>query len=280
MSLPPFGQDKFIAVNGLQLHYVEWGSPGNPALVLLHGFQSNAHTWDTFSQAMADSYHVLALDQRGHGDTSWAPDGDYAPAASVSDIIGFITALRLAPAVVIGHSMGGRHAAMVAAEHPEKVRKVVIVDTAAEFPPAMRSQQPAPEAPPQPETFDTFEEVVQNGIKQYPLTPEAELRHANYHNLYRGADGKWRWRWDMNLLQWRRRNRSASGDLYRYLQRIPCPTLLIRGQRSPLLTPEVAQKMIQALPHGRTVTIANAAHTVNADNAPEFNAVTAAFLQE
>jgi pimeloyl-ACP methyl ester carboxylesterase len=229
---------------------------------------------------MSDTYHVLALDQRGHGDTSWAPDGNYAPESSVSDIASFITALRLAPTVVIGHSMGGRHAAMVAANYPDKVRKVVIVDTAAEFPPAMRSQQSTTDAPPQPETFDTFEEVVQNGIKQYPLTPEAELRHANYHNLYRGVDGKWSWRWDINLLQWRRRNRSAPGDLYTYLQRIQCPTLLIRGQRSPLLTPEVAQKMIQAVPNGRTVDIANAAHTVNADNAPEFNAVTAAFLKE
>jgi pimeloyl-ACP methyl ester carboxylesterase len=280
MGLTPFGQDKCIAGNGLQLHYVEWGRPGNPSLVLLHGFQSNAHTWDTFSHAMSDTYHVLALDQRGHGDTSWAPDGNYAPEASVSDIVGFITALRLAPTVVIGHSMGGRHAAMVAAEHPEKVRKVVIVDTAAEFPPDMQRQQPATEAPPQSETFETFEEVVQHGIKQYPLTPEAELRHANYHNLYRGADGKWHWRWDINLLQWRRRNRSTPGDLYAYLQRIQCPTLLIRGQQSPLLTPAVAQKMIQALSNGRTVDIAHAAHTVNADNAPEFHAVTAAFLKE
>jgi pimeloyl-ACP methyl ester carboxylesterase len=169
---------------------------------------------------------------------------------------------------------------MVAAEHPEKVRKVVIVDTAAEFPPDMQRQQPATDAPPQSETFETFEEVVQHGIKQYPLTPEAELRHANYHNLYRGADGKWHWRWDINLLQWRRRNRSTPGDLYAYLQRIQCPTLLIRGQQSPLLTPAVAQKMIQALSNGRTVDIAHAAHTVNADNAPEFHAVTAAFLKE
>src|SRR5438105_11937972 len=65
MSLTPFGQDKFIAINGLQLHYVEWGTPSNPSLVLLHGFQSNAHTWDTFSQAMADTYPILALDQSG-----------------------------------------------------------------------------------------------------------------------------------------------------------------------------------------------------------------------
>src|SRR5213082_2463306 len=119
----------------------------------------NAHTWDTFSQAMADTYHVLALDQRGHGDTSWAPDGNYAPESAISDIAAFITALHLAPTVVIGHSMGGRNAAMIAAEHPDKVSKVVIVDTAAEPSPAMlalRNQQPAAAAPPQPETFDTF----------------------------------------------------------------------------------------------------------------------------
>jgi pimeloyl-ACP methyl ester carboxylesterase len=146
---------------------------------------------------------------------------------------------------------------------------------------ALRTQPSAPDAPaPQPETFDTFEEVVAQGTAQYPLTPEAELRHANYHNLYRGADGKWRWRWDLNLLQWRRRQRGQPTDLYTFLQRIHCPTLLVRGQQSPLLSPEVARKMIQALPKGRLVEVASAAHTVNADNAAEFNAVTAAFLKE
>jgi pimeloyl-ACP methyl ester carboxylesterase len=282
MSLTPFGQDKFITVNGLRLHYVEWGQPGNPSLVLLHGFQSNAHTWDTFSRAMADAYHVLALDQRGHGDTSWAADGNYAAEASVSDIVGFIEALRLAPTVLIGHSMGGRHAAMVAADHPDKVRKVVIVDTAAEPSPAMLArmqQQPATDTPPHVETFDTFEAVIANGQAQYPLTPEAELRHANYHNLYRGADGKWCWRWDLGLLEYRRRHRGRQTDPYDSLRRIHCPTLLVRGERSPLLAPEVAEKMIQALPQGRLVEVRAAAHTVNADNAAEFNTVTAAFLQ-
>lgn len=283
MRLTPFGQEKFITVNGLQLHYVEWGTPSNPSLVLLHGFQSNAHTWDTFSQAMADDYHVLALDQRGHGDTSWAPDGNYASEAFVGDIVGFLEALRLAPTALVGHSMGGRHAAMVAADYADKVRQVVIVDTAAEPSPAIRAmvqQQPATPTPPQPETFDTFEKVIANGKAQYPLTPEAELRHANYHNLSRGADGKWRWRWDLALLESRRRNRSQQTDLYTYLQRMRCPTLLVRGERSPLLVPEVAQKMVQTLPKGRLVEVRAAAHTVNADNAEEFNAVTAAFLKE
>jgi pimeloyl-ACP methyl ester carboxylesterase len=281
MGLIPFGQDKFVTVHGLPLHYVEWGQPGNPPLVLLHGFQSHAHTWDTFSAAMATTYHVLALDQRGHGDTAWAPEGDYAPEAFIRDIVGFMDTLNLAPVLLVGHSMGGRHAAMVAADYPAKGRKLVIVDTPAELPPALLAaltHQPEATEPPPPETFDSFEAVIAHGQAQYPLTPEAELRHANYHNLYRGADGKWRWRWDPMLLV-RRRSRGQV-DLYRYLQRVQCPALLMRGASSPLLTPEVAQKMLAALPSGRLVEIAAAAHTVNADNAPEFNAVTAAFLKE
>ena len=283
MSLIPFGQDKFITINSLSLHYVEWGTPGQPSIVLLHGFQSNAHTWDTFSHAMANTYHVLALDQRGHGDTDWAPDGDYTPDAFIRDIVGFIDALNVVPTILVGHSMGGRHAAMVAADYPDKATKVVIVDTAAEMPPAildMMAQQPASDTPSEPETFASFEDVIRSGIAQYPLTPEAELRHANYHNLYRGADGKWRWRWDLTLLERRRLNRSLQLDLYSYLQRVQCPTLLVRGQQSPLLTPDIAQKMVQHLPRGRLVEIPDTAHTVNADKAEAFNALTADFLQE
>ncbi len=283
MPAPPFGQDKFITINGLALHYVEWGSPDQPSLVLLHGFQSNAHTWDTFSRAMADTYHVIALDQRGHGDTDWAPDGNYTPEAFIQDIVGFIDALHLAPTRLVGHSMGGRHAAMVAADYPDSVTKVVIVDTPAELPPAlleMLAQQPESSTAPEPETFESFEDVVRGGIDQYSLTPEAELRHANYHNLYRGADGKWRWRWDLTLLERRRLNRSLQLDLYPYLQRVQCPSLLIRGQQSPLLAPDIAQKMVQHLPQGRLVEIPQSAHTVNADNAEVFNTITADFLRE
>jgi pimeloyl-ACP methyl ester carboxylesterase len=172
---------------------------------------------------------------------------------------------------------------MVAADHPQSVRKIIIVDTPAELPPHMRTmltQQSATAEEPPVETFATFEEVITHGMAQYPLTPEAELRHANYHNLYRGVDGKWHWRWDPMLLVSRRRNRSLQGDLYAALRRVSCPTLLIRGASSPLLTPEVARKMLQVLPNGQMVEIPAAAHTVNADNAAEFERVTTAFLRE
>ena len=165
--------------------------------------------------------------------------------------------------------MGGRHVAMVAADYPHVVRKIVIVDTPAELPPnllAMRDQQTETDAVPDPETFETFEEVIANGLAQYPLTPESELRHANYHNLISA--------------ELRRLNRHRQVDLYAYLRRVRCPPLLVRGQSSPLLTSEVAQKMVEVLPEARVVEVANAAHTVNADNAEAFNRVAAAFIQE
>jgi pimeloyl-ACP methyl ester carboxylesterase len=280
--MPTLGQDKFMVINGLQLHYVEWGSPDKPSIVLLHGFQSNAHTWDTFSSAMAADYHVLALEQRGHGDSDWAPDGNYPPETFASDAAAFIDALNVAPTLLIGHSMGGRYAALVTAEHPDKVSKLVMVDTPAELPSNIESlleRQPDRDNLPEPETFDAFEEIIGKATSEYPLTPEAELRRANYHNLYRGADRKWRWRWDLNLVERECMSRILRmDDLYDAFQRIQCPTLLLRGVESPLLTAEVAQKMIERLSNGHLEEIANAAHTVNADQAETFRAITASFL--
>ncbi|ETW92982.1 MAG: hypothetical protein ETSY1_41230 [Candidatus Entotheonella factor] len=280
--MPTLGQDKFITINGLQLHYVEWGSPDKPSIVLLHGFQSNAHTWDTFSSAMAADYHLLALEQRGHGDSAWAPDGNYAPEAFAGDAAAFIDALNLAPTLLIGHSMGGRYAALVTAEHPDKVTKLVMVDTPAELPPNIESllaQQPDRDNLPEPETFDAFEDIIGKATSEYPLTPEAELRRANYHNLYRGADGKWHWKWDLNLIERECISRILKmDDLYDALPRVQCPAPLFRGAESPLLTADVAQKMIECLPNGRLEEIADAAHTINADQAETFQTITADFL--
>lgn len=268
MHVTTLGQDKFITINGLQLHYVEWGAADHPPMVLLHGFQSNAHTWDTFSHAMSADYHVLALEQRGHGDSVWAPDGDYTPEAFARDAAAFIDALGVAPTLLIGHSMGGRYAAMVTANHPDRVSKLVMIDTPAELPSniaELLAQQPDQDNLPEPETFDAFEAIIGKATAEYPLTPEAELRRANYHNLYRGADGKWHWKWDLNLIERERISRILTmDDLYTVFPQIQCPTLLCRGAQSPLLTAEVAQKMVDHLPNGRFEEIADAAHTVNA----------------
>src|SRR5437867_12468358 len=87
MALQVQPQDKTVMANGLKLHYLDWGSPDNPPMVLLHGLRGHAHSWDDFSAALCEDYHILALDQRGRGDSEWAKDGVYTTAAYVADLL-------------------------------------------------------------------------------------------------------------------------------------------------------------------------------------------------
>src|SRR5207249_4376580 len=103
-------QDKHVTLGGLRFHYREWGEAGAPPLVLLHGYTSHARSWDTFAGAMCEHYRVLALDQRGHGETEWATDGDYTAERMVEDVAAFAQALGLGRFALLGLSMGGRNA--------------------------------------------------------------------------------------------------------------------------------------------------------------------------
>ncbi|HZA21768.1 MAG TPA: alpha/beta hydrolase, partial [Dehalococcoidia bacterium] len=121
-------KDKTVSVTGLKLHYLDWGTQGKPVMVLLHGLRGHAHSWDDVSAALYQDYHVLALDQRGRGDSDWAKDGDYSTRAYVSDLTGFCDALKLDSFILVGHSMGGRNSMSFAGRHSEKLEKLIIVD--------------------------------------------------------------------------------------------------------------------------------------------------------
>ena len=121
-------EDKEIVVGAMRLHYLDWGGKGKQPMLLLHGGSQSAHSWDEFSRAMRGDYHVVALNQRGHGDSSWSKTGIYTVGAHMRDIGGFVNALGLRDMVLVGLSMGGRNAATYAALHPEKIARLVIVD--------------------------------------------------------------------------------------------------------------------------------------------------------
>src|SRR5215831_17472979 len=99
-------QAQYLDVGGLRLHYLDWGNPTAQPMVLLHGFTGHAHTWDIFAAAMCERFHVLALDQRGHGDSDWAKDGAYRPDDHARDIRAVHDRLGLRAVVLIGLSMG------------------------------------------------------------------------------------------------------------------------------------------------------------------------------
>src|SRR5499426_3449672 len=126
--------DRFITVNGLRIHYLEWGSSDKQPMIMLHGIGRIAHTFDHVAPHFASRYHLMAVDMRGHGDSGWDPKGAYLVEDYVKDIEGLAQQLRLRNLVIWGNSTGGRVAQVFAGLHPELVAAVISEDVGPERP--------------------------------------------------------------------------------------------------------------------------------------------------
>lgn len=271
------GQDKFIELNGLRFHYLDWGNKGATPLVLLHGFTSHAHAWDSFSGTLSENYQVLALDQRGHGQSEWA--GDYSPERMVEDLEEFVRALNLSSFALLGLSMGGRNAYAYTALHPEKVERLVIVDIGPEL--MATGSARIRKGVLQKDIFEDEEEAYRAARAGNPRADEQELRHRLKHNLMPTSEGKLTFRYDQALrLPNRPLPRPTPEAGWAMLGKITCPTLLVRGAESDLLSKEVAERMCREIADCRLVTIPGAGHSVPLDNPQEFSRAVASFLLE
>src|SRR2546430_15056764 len=121
-------RDRTIVLNGQRFHYTEWGAWTAPPVVMLHGVTGHARTWDEEAAALAARYRVLALDQRGHGDSDPSPNADYTVATLSADVTAFADTLGLPRFSLVGLSMGGRVAIAFAGQAPRRVDRLVIVD--------------------------------------------------------------------------------------------------------------------------------------------------------
>ena len=118
--------DAHISVNGNSFHYRNWGGEGQ-AVVLVHGLASNCRIWDLVAPILSRQFRVVAIDQRGHGE-SFKPDAGYDFATVVSDLHGFIDALDISNPVIVGHSWGADVALEYAVAHPGLARGLCFVD--------------------------------------------------------------------------------------------------------------------------------------------------------
>src|SRR5579872_6141032 len=118
-SAEPY-QDRFITLNGLRIHYLDWGSPDKPPFIMLHGIGRVAHSFDHIAPRFRASYHVIAMDMRGHGDSDWSPEGAYLVEDYVRDLEAFIAQLDLHGVTLLGNSTGGRVVQVYAGLHPDR----------------------------------------------------------------------------------------------------------------------------------------------------------------
>src|SRR4029077_15157858 len=124
----PAYRDGATTLNGLHFHFLDWGADGERPLLLLHWGAQTAHSWDDVAPDLATDHHVLALDQRGHGDSAWAPAGRYARADFVGDVLAFLDDRAWPAATLVALSLGGVNSIAFAAAHPERIRGLVVVD--------------------------------------------------------------------------------------------------------------------------------------------------------
>src|SRR5262249_33781725 len=112
----------------LRLHYVDWGNPGAPPLLLVHGGRDHCRNWDWVAAALRHDWHIIAPDLRGHGDSQWSPDGNYSMAGYVYDLAQLIHQQALAPVTIVAHSLGGNITLRYAGIYPDNVRKLVAIE--------------------------------------------------------------------------------------------------------------------------------------------------------
>jgi esterase len=283
MTATPYACDtasrRSFAVNGLTLRALGWGQPGRPGLCFLHGGSAHAHWFDAVIPAFVDRYEVIALDQRGHGESDWPPasaDGAaYATESFVSDLLGVMDALGWKEMTLCGHSMGGHNAVAFAAWHPERVRALVVIDSRPAMP-SERLERMRRRGRRGPRRHDTLDSAL-GSFRLLPADTTADLallRHIARAGIVE-RDGRFFYRFDPATNGSRR-----PVDAWPLLPRITAPTLIVRGEHSPVLPRPLAEAMAAGIGRARWEEIQGAYHHLVLDRPAAFTAALDHFLKE
>ncbi|MEY9537988.1 pimeloyl-ACP methyl ester carboxylesterase [Bradyrhizobium diazoefficiens] len=266
---------------GLNLRFVEWGSPEKPAIVMLHGLRSYAHTWEPVALALLDRWRVIALDQRGRGRSDWDPKGNYYTEDYVRDLEALADHLALRRFVLLGHSMGGANGFVYAARHPDRVAALVVEDmgpgASANSGGADRIRRELNETP---SSFATWSDAAAFWRRIRPDISAEALQSRVKHSLKQGEDGMVTWCHDAVGIASARLS-AAPGkivDLWPHVEALQMPTLLIRGANSDFLSAATAEDMCRRNARIRRADVPGATHYVHDDNLAGFNAVLQDFL--
>ncbi len=271
-------KEKHVTVNGVRLRYLDWGSEGKMPLVCLHGHTGQARIWDEFAEAVRSDYHVLTVDQRGHGESEWAATG-YDRDRFVEDLAAFVDALELDRFVLVGLSMGGWHSMLYTPDRQDRVERIVIVDIAPEPSPEYMKQRA--KRPPVPMEFPSLEAAVEWARRDDPWATDARIRRDTEDKTRQREDGRWVWKADPLLFNKVLPDMTDPSHVARYwrtFEAIECPLLEVRGLESGLVSDETVRRMEQAGKRFSSVDVAGAGHIVTIDKPQEFIQATRGFL--
>jgi len=266
--------DRYVDVGGVKLHYQDFGTAGKTVMLCVHGGAANGHWFDFVAAAFASDYHVLALDQRGHGDSAWVDPPAYSYHDYAADIDKVAAKLDLRDFVLVGHSMGGMVSTVYAATYPGRLKKLVIIDTSVRLSEerlaAMRDVGNRGGS-----SSATQEELVAR-YKLRPgnsLAPQEVVRHIAGQSTRQFPDGGWRHKFDRAVYATR-----ESLDGMPFWERIKVSSLLVKAGRSPRISPEIFAEVKSRAPQVELAEVADSDHHVTLDNPAGFVAALKPFL--
>lgn len=264
----------FIAINGLRLHYLEWGAVAAPPILLLHGGSAHAHWWDAFAASVADSYRVLAIDLRGHGDSAHPAPPAYRIDDYAADVAAFVSKQGLDRCHLIGHSLGGMVAVAYARQTQRHLRSLIVVDSRLKVTEAGARYMSRLRNFPMPVYRDREQAIRRFRLLPTNTTAEPELlAHVAAHGIRQLADGRWTLKFDRESFA-----HAEPQDLTSTLECVACPILIVRGVHSSLLSAAGAAVLAAAAPHAAVAEIADAHHHVMLDNPIAFARAVRGFL--
>ena len=274
----------------LRLHYVDWGNPDAPPLILLHGGQDHCRNWDWVAQDLRRDYHIIAPDLRGHGDSAYSPSGDYSMSAYVYDLAQLIHQKRLAPVRIIAHSLGGNIALRYTGVYPDTVSKLVAIEGMGPSPAMLKERAARRVGKRMRDWIEEKRALAGRTPRRYPsidealarmqaenrhLTPE-QARYLTVHGISQNEDGSYSWKFDNYVRSWSPAD-LTNDEMQELWGDIVCPTLLVYGRESWASNPEEDGRL-QYFKNARVAAFEGAGHWVHHDRLEGFLTEVRAFL--
>jgi len=254
----------------MQLYYNSYGSESLPPLIILHGLLGSSDNWHSFGRIFGGHFCTFILDARNHGRSPHSDIFNYQ--AMSEDIVEFMRGKNISSVSLLGHSMGGKTAALVSMLHPERIDKLIVVDI------APRSYQAHHDR-----VFDALtsldlgmfeyrkdiDEALSKKIREVPL------RQFLVKNLMRDDFGRFHWKMNLEVIE---KNYAQINEELPRDHQFDKPTLFIRGENSDYIQMEDMPVIYKLFPKAKLVTIKNASHWVQADAPKEFADTVLDFL--
>ena len=271
-------KDAHVEAGGVRLHLQDYGSAGQPPMLCVHGGAAHAHWFDFVAAGFSADYHVRAINQRGHGDSAWdsAATPDYSYQRYAADLHEATEKLDLRDFILVGHSMGGVVSTVYAATYPGRARAFILIDSTVSMPPERIANMQAV-GNREGRSYATQAEFLANyKVRPAGSTAAPEIvRHLALNSGRQFDDGRWRYKFDRKV--YARRERM---DSFPYWSRIKIPALLMKGDRSPRISPEVIEGVRSRAPQVEVAEVANSDHHVTLDNPQGFVQAVNKFLNK